>query len=172
MNMLNDVNNDSFHGVRESYSHLSDIEWSAVERMSSTVGEEAIWVMVSSKERDQQHVVISKFLQRELDKSRARVNLLQQQDHQRTEALRHQQSRYAEPTRERRRESLKLEDSKYRGVEEDSLLRRFVELDDAVNARRIDNEQMQVSFAQSNLAGETRALALNLKLHDPNGLGR
>ena len=123
MNMLHDVDGDSLHGTRESYSHVSDIEWSAIERMRSTVGEEAIWVMVSSRDRDQQHVVISKFLQRELDESRAQVTLLQRQDHQLTEALRQQQSQSTEPTRVRRRESRKLEVSKYRGVEEDSLLR-------------------------------------------------
>ena len=108
--------------------------------MSSTVNEEAIWAMLSSRDRYQQHVVISKFFQRELDESRAQVTLSQQQDHQRTEALRQQQSQSSEPTRERRRESLKLEVSKYRGFEEDSLLRWFVEQEDAINARRIDDE--------------------------------
>ena len=93
------------------------------------------------------------------------MTLLQQQDQQRTEALRYSQS--SEPTRERRRESLNLEVSKYRGFEEDSLLRWFVELDDAIDFRRFDDERMQVSFAQSNLACEARAWALNLKLHDP-----
>ena len=171
MNMSDEVDGDNFHGTRESYSHLSDVEWGAIERMSSTVGEEAIWAMLSLRDRDQQHAVISQFLQRELDESQAKVTLLQQQDHQRTEALRQQQSQSIEPTRERRRESLKLEVTKYRGVEEDSLLRWFVELDDAIDSRRIDDERMQVSFAQSNLAGEARAWALNLKLHDPNVFG-
>ena len=107
--------------------------------MSSTVGEEAIWVMLSSRDRDQQHVVISSFLQRQLDESRAQVTLLQQQVYQRTESLRQQQSQSLEPTRERRLESLKLKVSNYRGVEEDSLLRCFIELDDAIDARCIDD---------------------------------
>ena len=64
MNMLDEVEGDRFHGTRESYSHLSDVEWSAIEQMSSTVGEEAIWVMLSTRDRDQQYSVISKFLQR------------------------------------------------------------------------------------------------------------
>ena len=42
MNMLDDEGDDTFHGTRESYSYLSDVEWSAVERMISTVGEEAV----------------------------------------------------------------------------------------------------------------------------------
>ena len=40
----------------------------------------------------------------------------------------------------RRQESLKLEISKYYGVEDDSLLRWFVEVDGAIEARRIDSE--------------------------------
>ena len=123
MIMLDEVEGDRFHGARESYSHLSDVEWSAIERMSSTVGEDAIWTMISTRDRDQQHSVISKFLQRESDELRAQVTLLQQQDHQRTEELRQNLSQSVESSRERRRESLNIEISKYHGVEEDSLLR-------------------------------------------------
>ena len=43
MNMLDE---DSFHATREGFSHLSDIEWSAVERMSSTAGETAFSAML------------------------------------------------------------------------------------------------------------------------------
>uniref|UniRef100_M4B3B1 Uncharacterized protein n=1 Tax=Hyaloperonospora arabidopsidis (strain Emoy2) TaxID=559515 RepID=M4B3B1_HYAAE len=134
---------------------LSDAEWSAVERMSSTVGEGAVWSLLSSRDRDQQHFIIAKFLQEELDASRAEVTLLHQHGHQQTELLRQQQSQSATAvsTRERRRETLTLEVSKYRGVEEDSLLRWFLEVDDAVKARHIDNEEMQVAFAKSNLSG-------------------
>ena len=38
--------------------------------------------------------------------------------------------------------TLKLEVSKYRGVEEDSLLRCFLEVNDAIKAHHIDNEKM------------------------------
>ena len=138
--------------------------------MSSTVGEEAIWAMLSSRDRDQKHSVISKFLQQELVRSRAQVALLLQQYHQRNEELRPSQS--AQSTRERRPGSRKLEISKYHGVEDDSLFRWFVEVDDAIEARRIDDERMQVAFAQSHLAGDARNWALNLKLHDPNVFGR
>ena len=67
--------------------------------------------------------------------------------------------------------SLKLEISKHRGVEEDFLLRWFVEVDGAIEARRIDSERMRLAFAQSYLAGDARNWALNLKLHDPNVFG-
>ena len=56
MNMLDEE--DSFHATREDFSHLSDIEWSAVERMSSTVGETAISARLESLDRYQQHAAI------------------------------------------------------------------------------------------------------------------
>ena len=137
MNMLDEVEGDRFYGTRESYSHLSDVEWSTIERMSSTVGEEAIRAMLFTRDRDQQHSVIIKLLQRELDESRAQVTLWKQQDYQRTKELRHHQSQYALPMRERRQESFKLEISKYQGVEDYSLIRWFVEVDGVIDARRI-----------------------------------
>ena len=171
--MLDDEGDDTFHGTRESYSYFSEVEWGMVEQMSSTVGKEAVWSLLSSKDRDQQHSIIAKFLQRELGASRAEVTLLHQHGHQQTELLRQQlsQSATAASTRERRRETLKLEVSKYRGVEEDSLLRWFLEVDDAMKARHIDNEEILVAFAKSNLSGCARTWALNLQLHDPNVFG-
>ena len=62
MNMLDEEDNDTFYGTRESYSYLNDVEWSAVEQMSSIVGEEAVWSLLSSRDRDQQHSIITKFL--------------------------------------------------------------------------------------------------------------
>ena len=67
----------------------------------------------------------------------------------------------------RRPEILKVDISKYRGVEEDSLLLWFVELDRAIKARRIDDEQMKLTFAQSHLAGRAKTWALGLEMSDP-----
>ena len=101
------------------------------------------------------------------------MTLPHQHDHQQTELMRHHQaqSATAASTRECRRETLKLEVSKYRGVEEDSLLRWFLEVDDTVKARHINDEEMQVAFAKSNLSGLARTCALNLQLHNPNVFG-
>ena len=92
MNMLDDEGDGTFYGTRESYSYLSDVKWSAVKRMSSTVGEEAVWSLLSLRAKDQQYSIIAKFLQRELDASRAEATLLHQHSHQQTELLRQQQS--------------------------------------------------------------------------------
>ena len=89
---------------------------------------------------------------------------LHQQGHQQIELLRQKQSQSSTTasTSERRRETLKLEVSKYRGVEEDSLLRWFLEVEDVIKAHHIGVEEMQVEFAKSDLSGRARTWALNL----------
>ena len=103
MNMLDDEGDDTFQGTRLSYYYLSDGERSAVEQMSSTVGEETVWPLLSPRDRDQRHYIVAKFLQREFDASRAEVTLLHQHGHQQTQLLRQQQSQSAtaDSTRER-----------------------------------------------------------------------
>ena len=46
-----------------------------------------------------------------------------------------------------------------------------LEVGDAIKARHIDDEEMRVAFAESNLSGRARTWALNLQLHDPNVFG-
>ena len=56
MNILDDE--ESFIATRKGYNHLSDIEWSAVGCMTSTVGEFATSAMLESHNRDQKHAAI------------------------------------------------------------------------------------------------------------------
>ena len=86
MNMLDEE--ESLHATREDYTHLRDIEWSAVEHMSSTVGETAISAMLESLDRYQQHAAIARFIQNELVSEREKVALLHQQGSQQAEPLR------------------------------------------------------------------------------------
>uniref|UniRef100_A0AAV1U9G3 Retrotransposon gag domain-containing protein n=1 Tax=Peronospora matthiolae TaxID=2874970 RepID=A0AAV1U9G3_9STRA len=72
------------------------------------------------------------------------------------------------PTHMRRPETLKIDISRYKGTDEDSVLRWFVELDDAIRARHMEGDEMQVTFALSNLTGREKTWALGLKPHDPN----
>uniref|UniRef100_A0AAV1VKX8 Retrotransposon gag domain-containing protein n=1 Tax=Peronospora matthiolae TaxID=2874970 RepID=A0AAV1VKX8_9STRA len=158
MNML-DVEDDIFHVTREGYSRLSDSEWKIVGRISVLMGEPAISGMLESPSRDQQHVTINKFRQRELAVERQKIALIQQQgSHQSMGGQTHM----------RRPETLEIDISRYNGTDEDSLLRWFVELDDAIRARQIEGDEMQVTFALSNLTGRAKTWALGLKLHDPN----
>uniref|UniRef100_A0AAV1U001 CCHC-type domain-containing protein n=1 Tax=Peronospora matthiolae TaxID=2874970 RepID=A0AAV1U001_9STRA len=154
MNMLDDEDDQSFHATRDGYSHLSDVEWDAVERMGSTMGIHAVSVMLEALNRDAQHAIIAKFIQNELDAEREK-----------------QQAAAGGSMHSRRPETLKIDISKYRGSKKTPSLRWFVELDDAIRARRIDDGDMQVAFAQSNLAGRAKTWALGLKLHDPYAFG-
>ena len=141
--------------------------------MSSTVGEEDARSLLSSRDMEQHHSTIAKLLQRELDASRAEVTLLHQHGHQQTELLRRQQSQAAVggTTHTRRPEILKVDIFKYKGVEEDFLLFWFVELDRAIKARRIDDEQKKLRFAQANLAGRAKTWVLGLEMSDPYAFG-
>ena len=60
---------------------------------------------------------------------------------------------------------------KYRRADEDSLLRWFAELDDAIKASHIVDEQIQIPFTQSNVAWRAKTWALGLNLHDPYVFG-
>ena len=81
MDML-DGSGNTHHVSPESYSFLSDIERSAVERMSSTVGCDAILAMLSGLDRDALNSAIAKFIQHELDEANEKVALLNQQGFQ------------------------------------------------------------------------------------------
>ena len=149
MDMSDD--NEGTHRVeRDGSSFLSEIERKAVERMGLTVGGDAIMAMLSGLDRDALHSAIAKFIQHELAEAKEKVALLIQESSQQAELLRLQQVHNSVPgvTHARRPETLKIDISKYRGVEEDYLLRWFVELDYAIRARHIRDEQMQVTFAQ------------------------
>uniref|UniRef100_A0AAV1TXD9 Retrotransposon gag domain-containing protein n=1 Tax=Peronospora matthiolae TaxID=2874970 RepID=A0AAV1TXD9_9STRA len=127
--------------------------------MSVLMGESAISGMLDSLSRDQQHAAINKFLQGELAIERQKIALLQQQGS-------HQSM--GGPTHMRRTKTLKIDISRYKGTDEYSLLRWFVELDDDIRTRHIEGDEMQVTFALSNLTGQAKTWPLGLKLHDPN----
>uniref|UniRef100_A0AAV1UES7 Retrotransposon gag domain-containing protein n=1 Tax=Peronospora matthiolae TaxID=2874970 RepID=A0AAV1UES7_9STRA len=158
MNML-DVEDDSFHVTREGYSHLSDSKWETVGHMSVLIGEPAISGMLESLSRDHQHAAINMFLRGELAFERQKIALFRHQGSHQT---------MGGPTHMRQPETLKIDISRYKVTDEDSLFRWFVELDDAIRARHIEGDEMQVTFALSNLTGRAKTWALGLKLHDSN----
>ena len=86
MNMMDE--GESFHATREGFANLSDLEWAAIGRMSSTVGNIGVTAMLESLDRDQQHGSIARFIQHELAIEREKVALLHQQGSQRAEQLR------------------------------------------------------------------------------------
>ena len=97
--MLDDEAED-FHPANESYSHLSQIEWNAVERLSSTIKQEVVGAMLSALGPDGWHTTIAKFIQNELEAERGKVALLDQQGSQQTELLRGQSAQQFELLRQ------------------------------------------------------------------------
>ena len=79
---------DGFHVTREVFTHLSDLEWGAVGRMSSTVGNIGITAMLKSLDRDLLHAAIARFIQHEFDAERAKIALHHQQGYYQAEQLR------------------------------------------------------------------------------------
>ena len=137
----------------------SQTEWDTVKHLSSTIGQEAVGALLSALGPDGQHATIANFIQNELDVEREKVTLLHQQGSQHTELLREHSAQQFELLRQqqatatgstciRRPETLKIDISNYKGADEDSLLRWFVELDDAIRARHIVDEKMRIAFAQ------------------------
>jgi hypothetical protein len=138
------------HAPHESFLHLSDLEWQAVQRMAEPVG-----AMLLTLSRDEQHASISRFIQHELDEARSSIALLEQQGAQKSQLLRHQQqATTAASARPRRPEPLKIE-----AVECNSLARWIVELDDTIETRRINDDAMRVTFVISNLGGRAKTWA-------------
>uniref|UniRef100_A0AAV1TLG7 CCHC-type domain-containing protein n=1 Tax=Peronospora matthiolae TaxID=2874970 RepID=A0AAV1TLG7_9STRA len=159
MNMLDDEDDQSFHATRDGYSHLSDVEWDAVERMGSTMGIHAVSVMLEALNRDAQHATIAKFIQNELDAEREKVALLHQQGSQQAELLREQGAQQFELLRQqqaaaggsmhsRRPETLKID----------------------ISGQSIEGRG-RLPLEMSNLAGRAKTWALGLKLHDPYAFG-
>ena len=144
--------------TRDDFLHLSDVEWATVERMCSTVGAPAVSAMLLGLGPDEQHAAVAKYMAAELERAQADIAALHQ----------HRNAAAGGSTYTRRPGTLKLEVSKFRGVEGDSLLTWFVEVDDAIEALRIEEESMKIKFGMSHLGGRARAWALGLKLHDSN----
>ena len=101
MNML-DGEGDDFHPTHESYSHLSqsNFEWDAVERLSSTIGQEAVGALLPALGPNGQHATIAKLIQNELDVERGKVTLLHQQGSKHTELLREHSAQQLELLRQ------------------------------------------------------------------------
>ena len=150
---MESADEDYHHASRDDACHLSDLEWQAVQRMTESVGDAAVGAMLLSLSGDEQYATIAKFIQHGLDEAMRKLTLLQEQGAQQADLLRQQGSQQSELLRHskqvaaaagsmhmRRPESLKIDVSKYKAVESDSLLRWFVELDDAIEARRIDDD--------------------------------
>ena len=147
--------------------HLSDLEWAALDRVAGSVGYQAVAAMLHALSHDEQNASIAQFIQNELTDANERLVDLAEVTARQERLLSNQQHITAlAAERPRANETLKFDVSKYKAAEGESLLRWFVELDDAIEARRIEDDSLRVMFAVSNLAGRARTWALGLKLRN------
>ena len=93
--------------------------------MCSTVGAPAVSAVLLGLGADEQHAAVAKYMATELERAQSEIAALHQQHQQRNAAA-------GGSTYTRGPGTLKLEVSKFRGVEGDSLLTCFVEVDDAI----------------------------------------
>uniref|UniRef100_A0AAV1VH45 Retrotransposon gag domain-containing protein n=1 Tax=Peronospora matthiolae TaxID=2874970 RepID=A0AAV1VH45_9STRA len=127
--------------------------------MSVLMGEPAISGMLESLKETSNILLPTSFYKMNFPSERQMIALLQQQGSHRS---------MGGPKHTRRPETLKIDISRYKGTDGDSHLRWFVELDDAIRAHHIEGDEMQVTFALSNLTGRAKTWALGITLHDPN----
>lgn len=142
---------------RETYMHLSDLEWEALDRMARSVGSDTISVMLGHMSHDAQHASIARFIQSELNIAQHHIAAMVRQ----SEVLGQQ------PQRKSHLDTLKVEVARFKGVTGESLLRWFVELEAAMTARRIEEHSMRVTFAMSNLAGRAKTWAFGRRMGNP-----
>lgn len=128
----------------KDFPHLTEAEWNALHRMSIVIGEPAVISILRSNSPEAHHKAATGFMDSEIARSQAA------------------------PVHASRIPSLKIDVAKYKGVENEPLLRWFVELDAAVEARQLKDEGQRVVFAMSNLAGRAKSWAYGRRLSDPN----
>ncbi|KAF1336587.1 Pol protein, partial [Globisporangium splendens] len=134
---------------REDCLHLSDLEWSAFQRMRTIIGEKAVFAILATLSQDQHRLTAIGFLQKEAE-DRGR------------EATRAAPAQVQFP----RQKPVRLEVAKYGGGDNEPLLRWFVEIDAAIRSGQIYDPEQQVDFAMSKLAGRAKSWAFGRRMAD------
>ncbi|KAF1317477.1 putative retroelement, partial [Globisporangium splendens] len=134
---------------REDCLHLSDLEWSAFQRMRTIIGEKAVFAILATLSQDQHRLTAIGFLQKEAE-DRGR------------EATRAAPAQVQFP----RQKPVRLEVAKYGGGDNEPLLRWFVEIDAAIRSGQIYDPEQQVDFAMSKLVGRAKSWAFGRRMAD------
>ncbi|KAF1334714.1 reverse transcriptase, partial [Globisporangium splendens] len=134
---------------REDCLHLSDLEWSAFQRMRTIIGEKAVFAILATLSQDQHRLTAIGFLQKEAE-DRGR------------EATRAAPAQVQFP----RQKPVRLEVAKYGGGDNKPLLRWFVEIDAVIRSGQIYDPEQQVDFAMSKLAGRAKSWAFGRRMAD------
>lgn len=134
---------------KDAFPHLSMVEWLAFERMTKVIGEAGVVNILRNCSPDDQRHSATAFLHQEVMSSQ-------------------EQRRLATPVAQTRIAPLKIDVSTYKGSEAEPLLRWFVELDAAIEARQLTVASQQVAFAMSMLGGRAKSWAFGRRMSDPN----
>ncbi|KAG4039687.1 hypothetical protein PC123_g24765 [Phytophthora cactorum] len=146
-------NESATHIARADRPHLSDPEWEALQRLAIVIGEAAVATMLRTLSPTEQHGVTLGFIVKEQRDAVAATTTT------------------ASSGTTPRVQSLKLHVSNYVGKEGEPLLRRLVEVDTAIAARRIFDDPSKVAFAMSCLGGRARSWAYGRRLTDATCFG-
>lgn len=145
-----DVDTDSVSINRESFPHLTEIEWEALGRLSLVSGEAMVRLILSRGLPKDHHQAAQEFLLRELGDARKLA-----------------ESRLKDSVRPATESVLKLDTSSYNGDSKGlSLNRWFCELDLAIKARRLNSDFEQTTFLLSKLNGKAKEWAFGRRLSD------
>lgn len=131
--------------TRESFPHLTDIEWEALHRLSQVSGEALVRLILTRGSESEHHLAAQEFIIKELADARVRM----------TSSSNHEQI-------------LKIDVSTYDGDSKGlSLNRWFCEIDLAITARKLRSDFEKTTFLLSRLGGKAKDWAFGRKLSDP-----
>ncbi|TMW67113.1 hypothetical protein Poli38472_012231 [Pythium oligandrum] len=133
---------------KDAFPRLTVEEWLAFGRMAKVIGEAGVVNILRNSSPDDQRRSVTAFLHQEVMSSR-------------------EQQRLATPVTQTRIAPLKIDVSTYKGSDAEPLLRWFVELDAAIQARQLTDARQQVTFAMSKLGGRAKSWAFGRRLSDP-----
>ena len=133
----------------EEYLHLSSEEWSSIYRLALVIGNKAVGAMLVNGTHETHKVSLHSFMSHEA-------------------GIRSSMS-YHETSRRKDNSvrPVKMDITQYRGTEQDSLTRWFIEVEMASFARQIRDDRMQVAFAMSSLSGRARSWAFAKRMANP-----
>jgi hypothetical protein len=158
---------------RSAFDELSDVEYDALVRMAQSQGTEAVARAIGPQSAPDRKAMLSAFMAHEVQVAQARIEELESKAQAQDAMLRAQQAELMERTRQqepvvapKRPTPLKVDVGKYRGLENESLLRWLVEVEAAMSARLLEGESLKVAFAMSNLAGRAKTWAFGRRLAD------
>lgn len=143
--------------TREALEDLGEHEYAALARMAHAQGVETIARMIGPLSTADRKATLSAFMAHEVQMAQERIAALES-------AQRVQQERPAAQVK--RPTPLKVDVGKYKGTENESLVRWLVEIDAAIVARCITEDAMKVAFVMSNLAGRAKVWAFGRRLAD------